>query len=413
MELKNTVELISNGKTYSLVKSIKVSKSLDGIAGSFEAVIANDRIDDLPIHVQDEIVIKINGEQVISGLVNKIDVDYSSDSSGNVSHNIKISGFDYTISVVQGQIFSNSQYASPISLKKLYEKVLEDNGIINIKVIDKSTRTEFTDISGIVTLLASDVDKKVVILTVPESTEISANTGDTIFSFMDKYARLLGVILGGDGNSAITIDEASSAFSKEFKGPTLVNKFGANNNVRILSGGSSRDYSNRFNKVLVFSQNDGGGQGDKGSGIMGIASDDVAKSGSKVIIADTVLDKTKADAMAKWEVRQRRANSINYHCAVQGFSADGKEIWKPGMVVDIQDDYAGVASRMKLRSVAFTLDETGTVTSLDFVPKDSYTDRDVDIAISNYDKIPEQRNRLDLITSGLDFTFSERINNLR
>jgi len=361
---KSSVSLIVAGKTYSLFKSARVSKSLDAIAGTYEFSIANKQLVSFPIKQQQDVQIKINNELVLSGLIDRIETSYDAQS-----HILKISGFDYANDVVKAGIFSNSQYATPITLKSLIERAITENGLLRtddkkIKVVNRSARSQKE-------------------LTIPKNIEISAESGDTVFSFIQKYAQLLNLVLGSSPEGGITIDEPTSPAPTRI---ALSNVIGERNNVRILAANSLRDNTNRYDAVIVLSQNKGGGLGDAGSGVKGLELDiGIRKTGAKVIISDSEIDKQRADAVAQWEVRKRRADAITYNCAVQGFSADGNQIWKPGMLVDIKDDFAGIEATMKIRSVDFTLDETGSFTSLSFVPENAYENIDVSTILSDFD----------------------------
>ena len=75
----------------------------------------------------------------------------------------------------------------------------------------------------------------------------------------------------------------------------------------------------------------------------------------------------------EWEANIRRARSLEYTAVVQGHNVGGT-LWKPNVLVPIDDDFSDIQATMLLKSVRFesTL-QTGNVTTLTFTYKDAFT----------------------------------------
>jgi len=336
--MADVISLNVNGTSYEQFKEIRVTRSLQAIVGSFEAVVANSRISTFPMKALNSATITVNGVQVIGGFINRITPSYSSPNS----HTVNIQGFDKTKDVVDSTIFGNVQVNGSISLKELIQGLLITHEIEGVRVTQKADIEDF------------------------DGEEIlSGETGDSLFEYIQKHAQKKKVLLGADGKGGIVIyrnQDGSSVAS-------LINRFGENQESKIKSASSSVDFTNRFSKVIIKSQ---GGLG--GDDISGEFDDkEVTRNKVKVIIVETVEDIKSCEDWAKWEVNKRKSDSVTYECVVQGFSSQGGIVWEPGQFVAIEDDFADMKSVMLLRDVEYSVGlQTGSTTKLTFVAKDSY-----------------------------------------
>ncbi len=333
----NTIELEIDGAKYSQFKEIMITRSLDSIGGSFEAVIANRLIADVPIKVNDNVVVFVNGVPVLNGYINK-----STPSYADSDHSLNISGFDNTIDIVESSINVNSEYNAPISLQQLIKRVLDDNGIDDIEVKDSA---------GNIQLVKGEI--------------AAAKVGESIFEYVDRIARKKQCLISGTGTGNVVIYRNSGIDI----GGAITNIAGDNKNKFIKSASTEYDFSRRFKKIIVRSQ---GGFGDD---VEGSAIDTGARDGRiKVIVSDLVTDTKTAQEMAVWEINKRRSDSAQYSCSFQGFWATKNTIWAPNQIIDVRDDYADIKSKMLLKTVKYVqTEEEGNIASLTFVSPDSYS----------------------------------------
>lgn len=335
----NFIALQVGGKEYNQFKQIKVTRSLDAVSGSFSFQAANKRISDFPFKIFDVANVVVNGFKSINGFIYKIKPTYS-----EKSHTVDVSGFDKTRDLVDIKVFKNVAYNTPISLQKLAINTITDHDIFGMSVLDRANVEKFK-----------------------EGELLAGETGESLFSFIERHARKRNVILSNDGDGRLVLYRNSG----NAIGATLTNIFNEPQNSNIISASANYDYTQRFDRVIVASQEEGNDD------VRGEARDDkiarVRGARTHVVVSETVQDIKACEELAKWEVNKRRSDSITYNCSVQGFWATPTAIWEPNQLVDIVDQYADINSRMLLRSVDYTFSENGSIAQLSFVSPDSYS----------------------------------------
>jgi prophage tail gpP-like protein len=336
----NTIVMNINNRQYSQFKEVSITQSLDSIAGSFEAVIANEVISKLSVKMFDTVEILVNGFGVLYGYINNTNPSYSTSS-----HDVNISGFDQTIDVVECSINTTVTYNGPITLIDLISKILDDSKIN----------------SNILVSYQKGIEK----ISYNKDEIVAAESGESIFDYIDRIARKKQCLLSHNNKGNIVIYRIAGLDI----GAEIRNEAGKNNNDFILSAGATYDYSRRFRGIVVISQTQ------KGNDIMGWARDNGARDNRiKAIISDSAVDLETAQKIATWEVNKRRSDSVQYSCRLQGFWATKDKIWQPNQLVNIYDDFADINGKMLLRDVTYNLsDNEGSTVDLTFVSPDSYS----------------------------------------
>lgn len=342
-----TIEVIINGSVFNSIKDIKVTKSIDSIAGSFEFVTAVKNLTGGDFKAYSPVFIMIDGTVVLSGYIDPQSTSYTRNT-----HSLTVGGFGNLVDLVDVSVNSNTQYVGPMTFLNFCKKVIADNGL-DFRVIDKSDGVSFT-----------------------KEEIASSETGASVFEFLDKYAKLKGVLLSSDGESNLVIFNSTGINS----GVSIINIEDADNNNIIKAGKTDFKMRNRFSKIIVKSQGGTDGWqslsfGDVSSAdIQGEATDsDVSRNRVKVIISKTATDIDGCTKQAVWEVNKRRSDSVNYGVSVFGHAAFNGEIWEPGMQVSVNDTYADIESNMLLKSVVYNWNKgTGTTSDLVFVANDAY-----------------------------------------
>ena len=227
-----------NGLRYQGFTDVNVVKSIENLAGQFTfsttvkdgftsatesgitfltgnlGTLQND------LKVQDKVKIYIDDTLLISGFIEDLSIAYSADS-----HSISIAGRDKTGDLIDSSIIQKSY--SQRGFVKLIEMVLKDNGHTSISVIN--------DVANLSNLEANEI--------------IKTEKGDSIATFLDRYAKKLQVLLitNEDGNLVITREGADLAI-----GALISEIKGYNNN--ILSANISVNTNERFRYIEVYSQ---------------------------------------------------------------------------------------------------------------------------------------------------------------
>lgn len=349
--MDNDITILVKGDELKKFISFSVSDSIDAVASAFTFTIARDEFD-TEISQGDAIKIYVNGDLSLTGRVYKV-----SNSYDPVSHNITISGFSNTFDLTRATIYSNPNYATPIKFVDLAQKVLSDNGVRGISVSSK-----FAGMTEV--LVGPQPDSNNPQEEVDEENRTAGDIGETLFAFLDRYAKKVGVILTDNNLGELVVYENAPVPSdirlKNFKGFF--------DNRIIKSADYDVDYTGRYSKVIVKSQ-DEDDESIEASAIDG----SVNAQGTLTIISENIVDINGCQIQADWEVNKRRTDSISYDCVVFGFSYKNTGLWQKNTEVDVEDDFAGVKSQMMIRSLTYNFSEdAGSTTSLSLTIPDAF-----------------------------------------
>lgn len=340
--MSNNILVVIDGDEIKKFVSVSIDDSLDSLASAFSFSIAQDE-NDAKIVQNAGVRIYVNFDLVLTGKIYKISNSYDTGA-----HNIVVSGFSNTYELTRATIFKNPNYSTPISFLDLSEKLMKDN-----------------EVQGVEVSLTFAALKEIFVVDDDEN-RTAGDIGETLFSFLDRYAKQVGVILTTDlsGNMVIYENDPKSSSIR------LRNKRDFFNNKLIKSADYTNDYTKRFKKIIVRSQNE-----DEET-IEAFALDNTVEAfGVLTIISETLADIAGCQTQANWEVNKRRADSVRYNCQVFGFSPEGEDQspWKTNTLVDVDDDFAGIKSRMIIRAVRFSYSDTeGSVTDLSLTIPDAF-----------------------------------------
>ena len=336
---KITLEV--DGIEYEGFTDIAVSSSLEGFSSSFSfsttvkettlGVIQND------LKLQQKAKVFVEKNLIITGYIEALDISYSADS-----HSITVSGRD-----IGGDLIDSSIIQKSYSIKNfvnLINRVLLDNGF-TIKVINKV---------GVLNLEPTEV--------------VKAEKSESVFDFLDRYAKKLQVILKIDENGDLTIIREDSDVVKNM----IINNFTSDTN--ILSANLNLSTVDRFNVIQVYSQGNNKTHTKASISQKGTASDlQIRKTRRKIISMDTASQSKSLKSLAEWNVNLRRAKGSRYSCRVVGFLSSNKQVWKPNTLVDVMDLTAQIEGTFLIQGVEFTQSLQGSFTSLDIVERGAFS----------------------------------------
>jgi prophage tail gpP-like protein len=351
-----------NGIKYTGWQSINVSKSIENLSGQFsfqssvKDVLANGRrFIENPIKAQDEARIFVEDDLLISGTIESLGISFDSSS-----HSVSVSGRDKTGDLIDSSIIQKTYTVK--SFKRLIEIVLKDNGYNDIKVIN-----QVPDIKNLTSVSS-------------KAGSLKTEKGDTIFSFIDRYAQKLQVLINtdSDGNLIITREGVEGV------GGALISTKGNPNN-NILNANIQITTNERFRFIEVFAQEDNNNFGINTVLQKGAAEDEVVRNPRRIRIdyGDTASSNFLRD-LAKWNINVKRAKGQRYNCRVQGyFNADG-EIWRPNTLVEVNDDKCQLNGRFLIQGVTYSKSLQGSFTDLSIVNQGAFTlDTETAVRLSN------------------------------
>lgn len=338
-----------NGKDYVNWKSGNVFRSMESVSSAFSFRSSADKDNVFPIKRGDAVEIAIDDIQVMSGFVEKINPDYTYDT-----HDIVIAGRDTLGDFIDSTVGTIKEFEGSVGLDKIARTVLDGINLQQVKVLiaDGLTINPFD---------AFDIT--------------SSDVGQKCFDFIESYARKRQVLVTTDGLGNLLLTRAST----DVLPVILRNKVGGNDN-NILGGSPSYDDSQRYNLYIARSQLnffnlDSGTSPEEGTNQQGQAIDpEIRTSRILEFNQEESSDSQTSTQRAQWEANIRRARSLSYPVSVHGFNVSENSLWEPNKLVEVDDDFADIQSKMLIRSVRYSQGlESGSITTLDMTYSNAYT----------------------------------------
>lgn len=344
-----TIEI--DGIRYNHFQNVSISHFLDSIADEFTITATAKESKGFPIRQRATCRALINDVPVVTGFIETIGISYDVSS-----YTIDISGSDKTVDVVDTTCAERMTFKGGLTLKKLIELSLEKTGVTGISVkseVPESRLTPFKD---------NEIE--------------AAETGETVFSFIEKHARKKNVLLTSDGNGDIVITLSSSEM---IDGLQLINRVNDPRN-NIISASRTLDDKQRFNKYIFKSQDApnealGSIDTDQMTNKAGQAIDsEVRESRVLRMQSESVLDATELKERAAWEADIRRIRSESYEAVISGHTIPGTLTPIPiNKLIKIDDVLANINSVMLINRVVYSLSNNNCTTTLGLVNKTAYT----------------------------------------
>jgi len=352
------MKLEVNGKQFENFISAECEIRLDALAGTFRFSAVNPNGVEMPFKGGEECRVIVDGEAVLTGDIEVVEVDYDGEN-----HDIVIQGRSRSARLLDSSIgILDDIFTDNLTLKSLIEKVADNIGL-EISVTDNAKPAPFNP--------AED-------LAAPEP-------GDNAFSLIEKFVRKRNVLLHPSADGGITI----ATNSQTVAAGRIQHIIGANDN-NVMNSRFRYDSTGRFNVYEMASQlnpiplvvtggSDLASLVDQRGGVF----DDSIKPGRRmVIVAEAPYSDEECEARAKWELDVRKARGLVYSCTVPYFRVGGTsgDLWRINRIYQIVDDFVGKIEPMLCNSVRYQYDdETGSTTQLSFVGRNAYTNNPVDI----------------------------------
>lgn len=364
-----TIKLEVNGVQYDNFESVSCEIRLDALSSTFSFEATADEGTPLPFKGGEPCRVIVDGENVLTGNIEVVAVDYSASR-----HTIFIQGRDKTGDLLDSSLLP-IDIRAPITLKKLIEIVLKQIGL-DIEVIDEVRPKPFTSAEFSTGEEGEGTDP------LNEAEDLAAiEAGDNAFEFLEKYSRKRQVLLtsNADGNLVIATNSGENAPGE------LQHVIGSNNN-NILAANFSFDTTGRYNRYRFASQLNTITLNQAGDVPIesvvdqsGDAFDPTIRIGRQlVLVSEVPSSNAQCQSRALWEADIRRARGLVYAVTVNGYRVDPtddeSDLWRTNKLYQITDDFLGKQERMLCNSVTYTLDLiSGQQTALGFVDEKTYT----------------------------------------
>ena len=342
------INLVVNGSELTNFTMASVTLSLDTLANDFAFQAVQPAGEQVPLETGDECSVLVDGELVLTGFIENITGHYTASQL-----TISVTGRDRTADLIDSSINVIDDIRSPISLKSIIERVVQNIGS-PLRVIDDVNPDEFNK--------AEDI--------------AAPQPGDNAFTFVEQYAQKRQVLLTSNAEGDIVI--ARSEFTPS--GAVLQNIIGSLTN-NILTASWSNTTANLFNKYVQKGQLDpvalGFGAAKSANGLVsqeGSATDSDVRGGRQMVsVANKSFSQEQLQLRAEWSKKIRRVRSSAYSCHVQGFKNSAGQRWDINTLITVVDTFAEVDRSLLLNSIQFIYDDKGSVSILHFVEPDAYT----------------------------------------
>lgn len=337
--MANDVELLVGGIGYSGWKSIRVTRSIESLAGSFALSVSDrwgsgDHEELWPIFEEDPCRVAIDGDTVIDGYVDTRDIDVTPES-----RTLSYGGRDRAAALVDcSAVLSKWTYRN-VSVVDFAAKLAEPFGI------DVSARPGVT---------FAKVDKVVIA------------PGDTVLEAIQRATSDQGVLLVSDGGGGVEFTRAGAG-----RATPLIE--GANiKGIRVAYDGTDR-----FRRYELATQV---AATDEASGdltrVRATAIDEGVRRLDRVLLIRPGKGYSLAAARrrADWEARIRAARSERVTVTVQGWRQSDGSLWPLGALSLVRSRRAGIDGDLLISQVEHTIDaEGGRTTQISLVRPDAFT----------------------------------------
>lgn len=345
------LSLVVDGKRYAGWKSIRVTRSIEGLAGSF-ALDVSDRWgpdEPWPIVEGDACRVEIDGQVVINGYVDKRKL-----SGSATSRSLSYSGRDRAADLVDCSVLVPD--ASTKGNKWTYRNL---------------------DIAAFVSQIAKPHGVTVSVqpgLVLKKDPELVAHPGETGFEAIRRAAGSAGVLVVSDGSGGILITRAGTT-----RATPLIE------GVNILEAEIEYDASDRFHRYLISSQppgtDDASGEATR---VQAEATDvDVLRANRVLLIRpEKGYDTAGARRRADWEARIRAAKAAIVTISVQEWTQSNGALWPLNAIARVKAPrLIGVDGDMLISQVEYSMGEGGQVTQLHLVRPDAFTPEPQNVAV--------------------------------
>lgn len=331
------VSLAVNGLLYKGWLSVRVTRTIESLAGSF-ALDVSDRWGNAgeiwPIAEGDECRVDIDGTTVIHGYV-----DRRSISANDKTRTLAYIGRDKAASMVDCSAMLSRWTFRSVSVLDFVSTIASPFGV-RVRMQDG--------------------------LSLPKIAKVSVAPGDTAYEAIRKAVADYGVLLISDGSGGMVITRSGFARAST----ALVE------GVNILSASVEYDGADRYHRYVVATQTAGT---DEASGdatrIQAEATDESVRADRVLLIRpDKGMTVEEARRRADWEARIRAARSETATIVVQGWTQPSGALWPINALIAVRaKTMVGIDGDMLISQAEHTIGDGGQITQLRLVRPDAFS----------------------------------------
>lgn len=331
------VTLKVNGTEYEGWTDVSITRSIERVASAFQVGFTEsesdpDPLSDYPINPDDECIVLIDDEPVLTGYVDEVSASYDAGS-----HSLSVSGRSKTGQLVDCTALHKVCQWNNRTLAQIARELCEP---FNITVID---RTEsFSQVPfGVFKL---------------ENTE-------SVFDAIERAARQRQALITDDESGNLIIINANSDVPEDH----------IEHGSLILSASVNRNHTDRFKEYLLKTQLNGLSGG---TAALRTSNDPGVKRNYRplVIQPEDTLKPDQLQLRIDWEATVRSARSTKINITVPGWKDRYEKLWRPNSRMFLRSPWLRLEDIYLLVEVTYSMSgERGTITEMVFAPPDAYT----------------------------------------
>lgn len=332
-----TAELKVNGAIYGGWKTVRATRSIEQIAGTFDLGISErwaGQPNASPIRPGEPCQLLLDGEPVITGYA-----DESSPGFSAGSHEISVTGRDKTGDLVDcSAIYKGGQWRG-VKFEQIARDLVAPFGIkVHVEVDTGDSFSSF-----------------------------SIQPGESVFECMERGARMKALLLISNPLGDLVITRASRHLL-----PVTLEQ-----GVNIKAARGNFSWKERFSSYIVNGQLKVGPDGetvDSYIGGRGVVRDTVInRYRPLIVLAEEHGAHESLRDRAEWERNVRMGRGNRGSITVQGWRHDGGEIWQPNHLVRVRSPFLWLDADMLIVSCTYSLDDQGgTVTELSIARPEAF-----------------------------------------
>lgn len=320
-------ELKVDGVLYGGWKTLRVTRSIEQLAGTFELSITErwpGHPDASPIRPGQACQLLLDGEPVITGSNDSLIIDFAEDH-----HMLRVSGRDKTGDLVDCSAVHKSGQWHNVRLDQLARDIVKPYGL-NVVV-------------------EVDVGKAFSSYNIQE--------GETDFECLERAARMKALLLTSNPLGDLVITRSGRRM--------LDVALEEGKNIKAARGEFS--WKERFSSYTIKGQGKLGADGDQvHASASGTSRDEViTRHRPLIIVADSHSHKASLRDRAEWERNVRRGRGARGSITVQGWRQPDGDLWMPNDRITVTSPMLWLdRADMLIVGCTWTLDEKGKLTEL-------------------------------------------------
>lgn len=332
------VELRVSGRAFGGWKSVRVTRSMECIAGAFELGVTDrwsGQAEPWPILEEDPCELLLEGETVISGYV-----DGRRASIGPTERSLTVSGRDRAGDLVDCSAVLGTWEFLGADVLTLARAIAKPFGI--------------------------SVQLQAGIAPLRPVAKLTIDPGDSAFEAIERACRQAGVLPVSDGKGGVVLTRAGSA-----RATTAIVE-GEN----IKGGSSDFDATGRYARYLVTGQRQGTDDdyGAAAAMVQGSAQDAGVRRAGRVLMvrAEASVTPEAAARRAQWEAKVRAGRAATARITVQGWTQKDGRLWPVNARVPVRSRSLGIDGELLICQAVHRLDSGGTTTELSLKRPDAF-----------------------------------------